>query len=84
MIFTLSALSAVAGVDYSLPQDTLLGPFSLSHPRHCLVVSVIDDSLCEEPEESFILSLSTSDEFINIPRDSVTVYIEDSMEIECG
>ena len=47
-------------------------------------MSVTDDSICEEPEESFVLSLTTDDEFIDISRDSVTVYIEDGLEIECG
>ena len=76
--------SLVAGEDYVGLQDLPLGPFSLSQRRNCLSVALTDDSVCEEPEESFVLSLSTDDEFIEIGRDSVTVYIEDGLEIECG
>ena len=31
-----------------------------------------------------MLSITTDDEFIEMERDSVTVYIEDALEIECG
>lgn len=78
------SFTTVAGDDYVELQDVSLGPFSLSQRLHCLTVSVIDDSLCEEPEESFTLTLTTDDEFIDISHDSVTVYIEDFNEIECG
>ena len=81
---SLISSSIVAGDDYIELQDVSLGTFSLSQRLNCLTVTVIDDTLCEEPEESFTLTLTTDDEFIEITRDSVTVYIEDFMEIECG
>ena len=31
-----------------------------------------------------MLSITTDDEFIEMERASVTVYIEDALEIECG
>ncbi|CAI8016676.1 FRAS1-related extracellular matrix protein 2, partial [Geodia barretti] len=83
LLLSSSNRDAVAGEDYTGLQDVPLGPFSLSQRRNCLSVSVTDDGICEEPEESFVLSLTTDDEFIDISRDSVTVYIEDGLEIEC-
>jgi hypothetical protein len=83
LLLSSSNRDAVAGEDYTGLQDVPLGPFSLSQRRNCLSVAVTDDSICEEPEESFVLSLTTDDEFIDISRDSVTVYIEDGLEIEC-
>ena len=77
-------LSVVAGEDYTQLVGDPLGPFSNSQRRLCRDVVVIDDSVCEEPEESFILSLTTEEKFIDISRDSVTVYIEDAEEVECG
>ena len=76
--------ATVAGEDYTALDEAPLGPFSLTQRRHCLSVAITDDSVCEEPEESFVLSLTTDDEFIDIRTDSVTVYIEDQQEIECG
>lgn len=75
---------AVAGEDYSRLQEGRLGPFSLSQRRQCLSVVVVDDTVCEEPEEFFTLSLTTDEQFINISRGSVNVYIGDAQEIECG
>ena len=61
-----------------------LGPFSIFQQRHCLDISISDDDVCEEPEESFSLSLSTGGQAVNISREIVTVYIEDAGEVECG
>lgn len=74
----------VADEDYNKLDENPLGPFSRSQRRQCLSVVVVDDTECEEPEESFTLSLTTDEEFINISRGSVNVYIEDAQEIECG
>ena len=81
---TLRLLYPVADIDYNELDGDRLGPFSRSQRRQCLSVAVIDDTECEEPEESFTLSLTTDEQFINITRSSVNVYIEDAREIECG
>jgi hypothetical protein len=83
LMVTSADRDAIAGEDYTSLQEEPLGPFSQSQHRHCLGVVVADDSLCEEPEESFTLSLTADDDFIDISRGSVTVYIEDVEEVEC-
>ena len=82
--YYLLSLSSVAGADYVQLDQVPLGPFSLTQRRSCARVEVMDDAVCEEPEESLSLRLTSEEDFIDISRDSVTVYIEDAAEIECG
>lgn len=71
------------GVDYIPLMEEPLGNFSRTQRRQCLTVTIMDDEVCEEPEESFSLSISMP-EFVNTSRGVVNIYIRDSGEVECS
>ena len=70
-------------MDYVPAVEEPLGSFSRTQRRQCLMVTIIDDEICEEPEESFRLNISAP-EFVNVTREVVKIYISDSGEIECS
>ena len=61
--------------------------FETGEGRVCHNVTIIQDTLCEEPEEDFLVSLtpgSVGDPPISIINSPATVFIDDRSEDECS
>ena len=68
------------------PQNDYQLTFNTEDTRVICSISVVNDDICESPQEEFFsrISLFTQDRHINIARPQTRIVILDSTERECG
>ena len=73
----LFSIFAGGGVDYNTPNPTTF-TFTSGNPVQCTNISINDDTLCEDVDETFTILLSSSASGVTLSPASATVSIDDN------